>query len=180
MKNKGFTLIELLVVVLIIGILAAIAVPQYQKSVLKSRFVQGYTLVDSLYEAEHAYFLANGDFAQDIDNLDVSIPKDSSCTKSQGTSSIYVCDFGRISLSENKRLVDYIYIDGNNKMIISYMRPLKNFNLSSYNLNFKAGERYCFASSSNNTKMAKEVCEGLGGTAVPNANNMYWYYYRLP
>ena len=59
---KAFTLIELLVVVLIIGILAAVAVPQYQKAVLKSRLGQELIHLKALDQAQRAYYLANGTF----------------------------------------------------------------------------------------------------------------------
>ena len=72
--KKAFTLIELLVVVLIIGILAAVALPQYQKAVEKSRAMQALTLIKSLAEAEEVYYLANEEIAEDFDELDVSIP----------------------------------------------------------------------------------------------------------
>ena len=70
--RSGFTLIELLVVVLIIGILAAIALSQYQKAVEKTRAVQGFVKIDALEKAQRAYYLENGTFTIEINNLDIT------------------------------------------------------------------------------------------------------------
>ena len=70
--KKAFTLIELLVVVLIIAILAAIALPQYQKAVLKSRFSSIVPLAKALRDGNEAYYLTNGTYANDVKKLDVT------------------------------------------------------------------------------------------------------------
>ena len=74
---KGFTLIELLVVVLIIGILSAVAIPQYKRAVRKAQMVQVLTYLDGLAKAQDVYYMANGVYATRMDEVDVSFPCES-------------------------------------------------------------------------------------------------------
>ena len=69
---KAFTLIELLVVVLIIGILAAVAVPQYKKAVYKSRFAKLELLAKEYVQAAQAYRLATGEWPAEFDVLAIN------------------------------------------------------------------------------------------------------------
>jgi len=78
--KKGFTLIELLVVVLIIGILSAIALPQYRLAVLKARYTQSIVLGDAIWKAQQIYYMANNKYATDLDELDISLPPGNSST----------------------------------------------------------------------------------------------------
>ena len=103
MKNQAFTLIELLVVVLIIGILAAIALPQYQKAVMKARLATIKPILSSIKEAEEIYYMANGQYTPDISQLDIKIP----CTMSEGDESAFYCD--------NYFNIDNIMADGSDE-----------------------------------------------------------------
>ena len=72
--STGFTLIELLVVVLIIGILAAIALPKYEVAVAKSRATEALLNLQSLYKAQQLYYMANNTYTDKISELDFSLP----------------------------------------------------------------------------------------------------------
>ncbi|WP_428062011.1 type IV pilin protein [Candidatus Avelusimicrobium fimicolum] len=87
--RRGFTLIELLVVVLIIGILASVALPQYTKAVAKSRYSQLITAGKSLKDAMEVYYMANGDYPQYWGDLDIEFK---GCTADTSARYMLWCD----------------------------------------------------------------------------------------
>lgn len=80
-KTQGFTLIELLVVVLIIGILSAIALPQYEKAVNRARLTELLNLAKPLVAAQQSVFLETGSYSTEFATLPVSAPAGGTLSK---------------------------------------------------------------------------------------------------
>ena len=101
--NRGFTLIELLVVVLIIGILAGVALPQYQKAVAKARYTQMIAAGKSLKDAMELYYMGNGDYPFFWSDLDITYP---GCSEGTGRYMLW-CDKFAVDMfaGSNKNLL---------------------------------------------------------------------------
>lgn len=144
---KGFTLIELLVVVLIIGILAAVALPQYQKAVDKSRLVQLVVLNKAIREAEERYYLANASYTNDMSALDL----DFAATEKSGH---------YWELADGTSF--YFAANGTDQSIYTSSPLLPGVSLRSvylYSGNSRAGQMMCY--SSKNSARANRACKSI-------------------
>lgn len=136
--NKGFTLLELLIVILIIGILAAIALPQYKKSVLKSRLTSMLPYVRAVKDAQERHYLINNSYSNNIAELDVNLtcPSDWTCNISNNGTEVY-------------------------RKSNTYLSIIARYDFSSGLITH--GKIYCWASYSYGSKqLYRDVCKSFG------------------
>ncbi len=72
-KRQGFTLVELAVVVVIIGVLAAFAVPRFIASVERSKAAEAFNYLASVQAAQERYHARQGTYASSVDSLDIKL-----------------------------------------------------------------------------------------------------------
>ncbi len=150
-NNSAFTLIELLVVVLIIGILAAIALPQYTQAVEKSRAMEAVTILKAINDAEERFFLENNTPPTSTDDLDVSIPSNTTFT--------YSCFFPRGNCQAKRANTDYSM----------------EFTASFDSVFPGQRNRWCVAANDK----GKRICTAIGGKDTGWGAQGGFYYYNL-
>ena len=172
----GFTLIELLVVVLIIGILAAVALPQYQKAVWKSRYVQAKILAKSLADAEEIYYMANGKYTADIEELSVNVAANSTASNTNNTKTSLTFNWGYCTLfildAGRNNIQCFVKKNGQD-----YLGYLQNFMHSEWAENFSSGDRLCISKDADN--ISNQICVADTHNTTKktwDTNGYYWKY----
>ncbi len=170
--NGAFTLIELLVVVLIIGILAAVAVPQYKVAVQKAQLTKLIPLVDALYKAEEVYYLANGTYTANLSLLDLTLDTTDNCELiTQTKTGYYDCDNFRLGVWDGPDNAQ-VQIRKNDSALIAYIRYFADNSSATAT----KGDIACFAKDTTNF----QVCKSLGAkTEFPDKSNSWPYQYFL-
>ncbi|MBR5608946.1 MAG: prepilin-type N-terminal cleavage/methylation domain-containing protein [Elusimicrobiaceae bacterium] len=149
--KRGFTLIELLVVVLIIGILSAVALPQYRIAVEKTKISEANIILKSLTDACTRYCLENAcsdEGAYNWDNIDIELngmaEADGGACR-QGKNFYYCLDTPNIEIWAGRGLRD-----NDSDYYINY-RFKEEYNPGSY-------IRTCFAVTDWGAKVCSSVC----------------------
>ena len=150
--HHGFTLIELLMVVLIIGILAAVALPKYQLAVAKARYMQLVSLAHALRNGQDLYKMANGKYSNDISVLDIDLPPGTQVVSSKISYPWGFCAIGTTGYAccESTR-------DG---VLYNDLGSLKE----------------CKVKPGDTQEFGKKICKSFGGTGGGADGNGYFTY----
>ncbi len=73
-KKRGFTITEMMIIVIILGILAAVALPQYKYAVERLKVSEAISILTNVLGAQKRYKFENGDYALSLQDLDVTVP----------------------------------------------------------------------------------------------------------
>ncbi|WP_458402334.1 type IV pilin protein [Candidatus Avelusimicrobium sp.] len=162
---QGFTLVELLVVVLIIGILSAVALPQYRLAVMKARFASMMPIVTALAQAQEVYYLENGEYADSIENLSIEPPGGGVIS---GASVSYYPKFSCRLMAQN------VYCSGDDTGYYS-----QYLHHSSY-----PDQRFCVVYNvadgiGEGIKLRKKLCASYG-SATKTFSSGEWDFYAMP
>ena len=156
MKSRAFTLIELLVVVLIIGILAAVALPQYRVAVGKAKFMELIAVGDAIRKAEELYYLENGSYTEDPQAL-------------------------ALSRSETDHIANMALGASTNSFITLRLRGLKPYYviyLEHVSASSYRSRRECRVDNADLNQTNKQICASLTGSGEATGDNYSWWIFK--
>ena len=153
-NKKGFTLLELLVVVLIIGILATIALPQYRKAVEKARMTEAISAVEAIAKANERFYLVYGNYTREIRDLDLDFNAEDA---KYGKFSAYKGRHFKLAATNSA---------GEQKKIAIAVRIGDKYAISIDG----SGKRYCTFYTPNGSEYEKQLCRDWANGNVHTVN----------
>lgn len=153
-NKKGFSLLELLVVILIIGILAAIALPQYQLSVDRTKFATYQLWAETIANAYRHYIIIHNTPPTDIEDIDIDLPIGYKKTSPTNQScavfdDMFCCVNAPATWGQNGSV-----ICGKKNDTFAFQQILFSISIDKYYF-----RRRCYAK--NDTARAKRLCESM-------------------